>query len=85
MLSDIGSHLLDLCLFWFNGKIEKLKIIEINRFENKAPDHAILSLEINKIKIELEMSLCMWKNTFTCDCPSTYVNRLTKVTVSNIR
>ena len=67
VLSDIGSHLLDLCLFWFNGKIEKLKIIEINRFENKAPDHAILSLEINKIKIELEMSLCMWKNTFTCD------------------
>ena len=67
VLSDIGSHLLDLCLFWFNGKIKKLKIIEINRFENKAPDHAILSLEINKIKIELEMSLCMWKNTFTCD------------------
>lgn len=67
VLSDIGSHLLDLCFFWFEGKIEKLKTIEINNFENKAPDHAILSLEINKIKIELEMSLCMWKNTFTCD------------------
>ena len=67
VITDIGSHLLDLCLFWFGSKIKKLKIIEINKFENKAPDHAIISLEINKIKIQLEMTLCMWKNTFTCD------------------
>ena len=67
VVTDIGSHLLDLCLFWFGNRIKKLKIIEINKFENKAPDHAIISLEINKIKIQLEMTLCMWKNTFTCD------------------
>ena len=67
VVTDIGSHLLDLCLFWFGSKVKKLKITEINKFENKAPDHAILSLEINKINIQLEMTLCMWKNTFTCD------------------
>ena len=67
VITDIGSHLLDLCLFWFGNKVKKLKVVEINKFENKAPDHAIISLEINKIKIELEMTLCMWKNTFTCD------------------
>ncbi len=67
VISDIGSHLLDLCIFYFGKKIKKLKVIEKNKFENKAPDHAIISLEINKILIELEMTLCMWKNTFTCD------------------
>lgn len=67
VLTDIGSHLLDICIYLFGKKIKLLKIIELNRFENKAPDHAIVTLEINKIKIELEMSLCMWKNTFNCD------------------
>ena len=67
VLTDIGSHLLDLCLFWFGEKIKVLKVIEINKFENKASDHVIIALEINKIKIELEMTLCMWKNTFLCD------------------
>lgn len=67
VLTDIGSHLLDLCLFLFGEKIRVLKIIEKNKFENKALDHAVITLEINKIKIELEMTLCMWKNTFVCD------------------
>jgi len=67
VLTDIGSHLLDLCLFWFGERIKVLKVIEINKFENKSSDHAIIALEINKIKIELEMTLCMWKNTFICD------------------
>ncbi len=67
VLTDIGSHLLDICLFWFGTKIKLLKVVEINKFENKAPDQVTILLEINKIKIELEMTLCMWKNTFTCD------------------
>ena len=67
VLTDIGSHLLDLCLFLFGEKIKVLKIIETNKFENKALDHAVITLEINKTKIELEMTLCMWKNTFVCD------------------
>jgi scyllo-inositol 2-dehydrogenase (NADP+) len=34
VVTDIGSHLLDLCLFWFGSKVKKLKITEINKFEN---------------------------------------------------
>ena len=87
VITDIGSHLLDLCLFWFGNKIKKLKIVEINKFENKAPDHAIISLEINKIKIQLEMTLCMWKNTFTCDLlaakGSAHLNSLCKWSKNN--
>ena len=67
VLTDIGSHVLDICLYWFGEKINFLKILELNKFENKAPDHSIVSLEINKIKIKLEITLCMWKNTFSCD------------------
>ena len=67
VITDLGSHLLDLCIFFFGEKITSLKIREHNTFENKAFDHAIVKLEINKIKIELEMTLCMWKNTFNCN------------------
>ena len=88
VVTDIGSHLIDLCLFLFGDKIKKLKIIEINKFENKAPDHAIISLEINRIKIELEMTLCMWKNTFTCDLlaskGSVHLNSLCKWSKNNL-
>ena len=87
VLSDIGSHLLDICLFWFGEKINLLKIVEINKFENRAPDQAIITLEINKIKIELEMTLCMWKNSFTCDViasrGSAHLNSLCKWSTSN--
>ena len=67
VISDIGSHLIDLCIFWFGSNIKNLKIIEINKFENKSPDHAIISFKISKIFIQLEMTLCMWKNSFSCD------------------
>jgi len=67
VITDIGSHLLDICLYWFGKKIKFLKVAELNKFENRAPDHAVIQLNYKKIKIELEMSLCMWKNTFTCD------------------
>ena len=67
VISDLGSHLLDLCIFWFGKDLKKTKIIESNNFENKAPDQAIISCEINNIKIILEMSFCMWKNSFSCD------------------
>ena len=37
------------------------------RFENLAPDHVVISSEETKPRISLEMTLCMWKNHFTCD------------------
>ena len=67
VLSDLGSHLLDTCSFWFGPDLEKFKINVINCYENKAPDHVIISSEKNKPRIELEMTLCMWRNHFTCD------------------
>ena len=67
VITDIGSHLIDLCLYWFGKDFKNIKIIASNKFENNSPDHAIIKFNIKNIFIEIEMSLCMWKNTFRCD------------------
>tara|TARA_B100000029_G_C17552764_1_gene950689 strand:+ start:285 stop:1202 length:918 start_codon:yes stop_codon:yes gene_type:complete len=87
VLSDIGSHLIDICIFWFGDKIKSIKVFEKNKFENKSFDHFIFLLVYQKIQITLEMSLCMWKNTFTCDVigskGSAHLNSLCKWSKSN--
>ena len=67
VLPDLGSHLLDTCRFWFGASIGSFKLISAHRFENSAPDHVIISSERSQPRIELEMTLCMWRNHFTCD------------------
>jgi len=39
----------------------------MNAFENRAADHAVIANESNQPRIELEMTLLMWRNHFTCD------------------
>jgi scyllo-inositol 2-dehydrogenase (NADP+) len=67
VISDLAPHLLDTLAFWLGpNKLEDISLTYHN-FETLAPDHAVLNFNMNKIAIELEMSLCMWKNTFNCD------------------
>ena len=65
-IQDLGPHLMDTIKFWFNKDFNFKTVIK-NKFENRSPDHAILFSKQNKIYIKLEMSMCMWKNTFRCD------------------
>ncbi|MDB2324252.1 Gfo/Idh/MocA family oxidoreductase [Alphaproteobacteria bacterium] len=69
VLPDLGSHLLDACQYWFGDALDhtKWEIISANRFENRAPDHVILGYQDHKISVELEMTMLMWRNHFTCD------------------
>lgn len=67
VLPDLGSHLLDTCRFWFGTEIGEFILTAAHTFENLAPDHIIISSENNQPRIELEMTLCMWRNHFTCD------------------
>lgn len=67
VLPDLGSHLLDTCRFWFGNALGEFKLTAAHNFENMAPDHIIISSEEGKPRIELEMTLCMWRNHFTCD------------------
>lgn len=67
VLPDLGSHLLDTCRFWFGDIADTFRVIAANRFENKALDHAVIGSEDERPRLELEMTLCMWRNHFTCD------------------
>ena len=67
VLPDLGSHLLDTCRFWFGHELGEFRLTAAHNFENLAPDHIIISSESNQPRIELEMTLCMWRNHFTCD------------------
>ena len=69
VLPDLGSHLIDTCAFWFGdlARTAKWKIISANRFENRSPDHVVAMTENAGMRIELEMTLLMWRNHFTCD------------------
>lgn len=67
VLPDLGSHLLDTCRFWFGEIADTFRIISANRFENRAPDHVVIGSDEGAPRIELEMTLLMWRNDFTCD------------------
>lgn len=67
VLPDLGSHLLDTVNFWFGPPAEDFRVISASRFENRAPDHVVIGSEGTHPKIELEMTLLMWRNHFTCD------------------
>jgi predicted dehydrogenase len=67
VLPDLGSHLLDTCRFWFGDLGEDFALVSAHNCENKSPDHVVIARESGRPRIELEMTLLMWKNHFTCD------------------
>jgi predicted dehydrogenase len=67
VLPDLGSHLLDTCRFWFGDIADDFSVVSSRAFENRAPDHVVISSEGGEVRIELEMTLLMWRNHFTCD------------------
>jgi scyllo-inositol 2-dehydrogenase (NADP+) len=67
VLPDLGSHLLDTCRFWFGDIDTRFSVTSANTFENRSPDHVIIANESMHPRIELEMTLLMWRNHFTCD------------------
>lgn len=65
---DLGSHLLDTLTYWFGPEvIEGMDLISASTFENLAPDHVVVGSDSGGVKTELEMTLLMWRNHFTCD------------------
>ncbi len=91
VLPDLGSHLLDTVAFWFGRPAGGMRVMSASRHENRAPDHVVIGSEDSRPKLELEMTLLMWRNHFTCDVlaekgsahirslckwgPSTFTNR----------
>lgn len=67
VLPDLGSHLLDTAAFWFGELGDDFDVVSANNFENAAADHVVIGSETTLPKLELEMTLLMWRNHFTCD------------------
>ncbi|MDA9990847.1 Gfo/Idh/MocA family oxidoreductase [Paracoccaceae bacterium] len=69
VLPDLGSHLLDTCKFWFGelGKKDAWRVYSKNAFENHSTDHIVVGGRVNNISVQLEMTLLMWRNHFSCD------------------
>jgi predicted dehydrogenase len=67
VISDLAPHMLDALAFWIGRDTLKNTSLITHNFETVAPDHAIINFDIKNIFVQLEMSLCMWKNTFECD------------------
>lgn len=69
VLPDLGSHLIDTCYFWFGdiARHAEWEIVSANCFENRSPDHVVAIMKHGDMRIEIEMTLLMWRNHFTCD------------------
>tara|TARA_B100000524_G_scaffold336258_1_gene226056 strand:- start:8077 stop:8991 length:915 start_codon:yes stop_codon:yes gene_type:complete len=67
VLHDLGSHLLDTINYWFNIKKHDWKLLYSDRYENKSPDHVVIFSKMKKPRIQLEMTLLSWRNSFYCD------------------
>lgn len=66
VLTDLGSHLLNAARFWFGEISADFRVVSSSRFENAAPDHVVIEGSHGP-RIEMEMTLCMWRNDFSCD------------------
>ena len=67
VLADLGSHLLDTVRFWFGDVGDDFRLVTASRFENRAPDHVLVVNAGAQPQLALEMTLCSWRNHFTCD------------------
>ena len=67
IIEDLGSHIIDLCLFFFENKKINFKSVLKNKFENKSNDYSIFIHNEKNFPIKSELSYCMWKNNFNCN------------------
>lgn len=69
VLPDLGSHLLDMALFWFGPDCGPFEGWRADRFENQAPDHVVFGTlrEQGEPVVIGEVGLVSWRNTFTAD------------------
>lgn len=81
VLSDLGSHVLDMSLFLFGNRGAVFKTWSANRLETRAYDHVIFGSEGTPV-LEFEVTLLSWRNTFTLDVwgdlGSAHINSLCK-------
>jgi len=66
VLADLGSHLLDMALYWFEMLPRPFVLWSASRFENRAIDHAVFGAA-GTPTLQMEASLISWRNEFSAD------------------
>jgi scyllo-inositol 2-dehydrogenase (NADP+) len=66
VLADLGSHLLDLFLFFFENYDVEIVPWGLKNYENRAFDHVLFGACGNPI-LEFEATLLSWRNSFYID------------------
>ena len=74
VISDLGSHCVDLICYWFPEMNFSLKVASVDTFENNSPDSALLISEESNPRISIEISHCCWENTFRAEIIGEYGN-----------
>jgi scyllo-inositol 2-dehydrogenase (NADP+) len=67
VIHDLGSHLLDTARFFFGDIGEEFELVSVDRFENRAPDHAEFTAPRAEPRLAFEVTLVSWRNHFVCD------------------
>jgi predicted dehydrogenase len=67
VIHDLGSHLLDTARFFFGDIGEDVELVSVDRFENRAPDHATFTAPRAEPRLAFEVTLVSWRNHFVCD------------------
>lgn len=67
VLADLGSHLLDTFLFWFDQRDYAFEMVKAHRFENKSFDHLTFVSRQSAPFVQCELSLLSWRNHFRAD------------------
>lgn len=66
VLTDLGSHLLDLAEMLFDRPVSTARPVALSRFENRAFDHCVFTLP-GRPQLDFEVTLLSWKNSFSID------------------
>lgn len=64
VIPDLGSHLLDIALYWFNRPLDDVLLVSSDCYENRAPDHAVFHARESLPHLHCETTLLSWRNSF---------------------
>lgn len=67
VVSDLGSHNIDIACEWFGEVWSSCNASLIARYENESPDHCTIQAVDVLPHLQIELSLISWRNTFRAD------------------
>lgn len=67
VVSDLGSHNIDIACEWFGEVSSNYQASLVARYENESPDHCVFHSVDAVPHIQIELSLISWRNSFRAE------------------